>query len=191
VTKDLLLEIGCENLPSGYLDDTIAQVRKLFEEGLKTERIPCGEIAVTGTPKRIVVHMRSLTAKQEATEDRIIGPPEKIGVAPDGSFTKAAEGFAKSQGVSVSALSRVETPKGRYLAVVKRIKGRATISLLKERIPQWIQAIRAPKTMRWNCDDMRFARPIRWILCLYGTNVVGVKIGALAAGRCTRLSPLF
>ncbi len=189
--KDFLLEIGCENLPSGYLDEMIEQARKLFEDGIAAERIPCDGIVATGTPKRIVVLARGLAAKQENAEERIVGPPAKIAVAADGSYTKAAEGFAKSQGVPASALARVETPRGAYLAVVKQIKGKPTASIMKERVPQWIQSIRSPKTMRWESGGMRFARPIRWILCLFGPDVVRVKVGGLAAGRRTRLSPLF
>jgi glycyl-tRNA synthetase beta chain len=191
VKKDFLLEIGCENVPSGYLDDMIEQLRKLFEGGLASERIPFEGLAVMGTPKRLVVHVRGLDPKQGASEEKIVGPPVKIAVASDGSFTKAAEGFAKSQGVQPSALVRVETPRGPYLAVVRRVKGTATASVMKERIPQWLQAIRSPKTMRWNSGGMRFARPIRWMLCLHGTEVVRVKVDTLAAGRRTRLSPLF
>ena len=189
--KDFLLEIGCENLPSGYLDDMIEQVRKLFGEGIGAERITCDGIAAMGTPKRIVFLARGLAVKQENAEERIVGPPVKIAVASDGSYTKAAEGFAKSQGVPSSALARVETPKGAYLAVVKRIKGQSTASIMRERLPQWIEAIRAPKTMRWTSGGMRFARPIRWVLCLFGSEVVRVKVGGLVAGRRTRLSPLF
>ena len=189
--KDFLLEIGCENVPSGYLDEAIDQLRKLFEGGLAAERLPCEGLSVMGTPKRLVIHVRGLVSKQEASEETIVGPPVKIAVASDGSFTKAAEGFAKSHGVPPSDLARVETPRGAYLAVVKRIKGRSTASIMKERIPQWLKAIRLPKTMRWNSGGMRFARPIRWILCLLGTGVVKVKIDALVADRRTRLSPLF
>jgi glycyl-tRNA synthetase beta chain len=191
VKKDFLLEIGCENLPSAYLDEMIEQVRKLFDEGIVAARIPCDGIAAMGTPKRIVLLARGLAVKQENAEEKIVGPPVKIAVAPDGSFTKAAEGFAKSQGVPSSALMRVETPKGAYLAVVKRIKGQSTASIMRARLPEWIQAIRSPKTMRWTSGGMRFARPVRWIMCLFGSEVVRVKAGGLVAGRRTRLSPLF
>jgi glycyl-tRNA synthetase beta chain len=191
VKKDFLLEIGCENIPSGYLDEMIEQARKLVGDGIGAERIPCDEIVAMGTPKRIVLLARGLAEKQGNAEEKIVGPPVKIAVAPDGSFTKAAEGFAKSQGVPPGALVRVETPKGAYLAVVKRVRGQSTSAILRERLPQWIQAIRSPKTMRWTSGGMRFARPIRWILCLFGSDVVKVKVGPLAAGRRTRLSPLF
>jgi glycyl-tRNA synthetase beta chain len=191
VKKDFLLEIGCENLPSGYLDEMIEQARKLFEDGIAAERIPCDGISAMGTPKRIVVLARGLAAKQANAEEKIVGPPVKIAVAADGSYTKAAEGFAKSQGVPSSALVRVETPKGAYLAVARKIAGKSTAAIMRERVPQWIQTIRSPKTMRWASGGMRFARPVRWILCLYGPGVVRVKVGGLEAGRRTRLSPLF
>ncbi len=188
---DFLLEIGCENLPSAYLDEAIAHMQKLFEEGFKAGRIPFERVAAMGTPKRLVVHVTGLAARQGVAEERIVGPPSKFAFAPDGSFTKAAEGFAKSHGVPVAALSRVETGKGEYLAVVKRIQGKPTVSVAKELVPALVQSIRMPKMMRWGSGGLRFGRPIRWLLCLYGERVVKVKIGDISAGRRTRLSPLF
>jgi glycyl-tRNA synthetase beta chain len=189
VTHDFLLEIGCENLPSGYVDEAVEQLRKAFDEGLRAARVSFEDIAAVGTPKRLVVHITSLSTKQESSEQRIVGPPSKVAIAPDGSFTKAAEGFARSQGVPVDSLSRVETGKGEYLAVVKRVQGRSTVSLLKELIPASVQAIRMPKTMRWDSSGLRFGRPIRWLLCLYGDEVVKVKAAGLVADRLTRRSP--
>jgi glycyl-tRNA synthetase beta chain len=191
VKRDFLLEIGCENLPSGYLDDAVAQLGKLAEEGLRSARIPFDRASALGTPKRLVVHVAGLSSKQEAAEERIVGPPSAIAVAADGTFTKAAEGFAKSQGVAVAALVRVKTPKGEYLAVLRRIRGRPTLAILEELIASWIAGIRMPKTMRWGSGGLRFGRPIRWIVCLYGDEVVPFTIGGLRSGRLTRFSPLF
>ena len=188
---DFLLEIGCENLPSGYVEDAIEQLRKQFEEGLPAARISFEGIRAMGTPKRLVVHVTGLAARQDTAEERIVGPPSKIAIAPDGSFTKAAEGFARSQGVPVTSLARVETGKGEYLAVIKRIHGKPAVSILKELVPPWIQGIRMPKSMRWGAGGLRFGRPIRWLLCLNGDAVVALKIGGLVAGRLTRYSPLF
>ncbi len=188
--RDFLLEIGCENLPSGYVDDLLSQLRALVEESLRVERVPCDGFSVLGTPKRLVVHVAGVAAKQTAAEERIVGPPVKVAIAPDGSWTKAAEGFAKSQGVSLDRLSRVETERGEYLAAVKRAAGKPSISVLRERAPRWIEGLRSPKAMRWNSEGGAFARPIRWILCLYGTDVVRMRAAGLSAGRLTRLSPL-
>lgn len=189
--KDFLLEIGCENLPSGYVDDALSQLARRFKEGFRAERVGFESLAVSGTPKRLVVHCVGLEARQAAAETKIVGPPVKVGVGPDGSFTQAAAGFARSQGVEVGELARVQTERGEYLAVIKRTAGKPTVAILKEKIPQWVTELRMPKTMKWDASGVRFGRPIRHVVCLYGSAVVRVRIGAIVAGRTTRLSPLF
>jgi len=96
--KDFLLEIGCENLPSGSVDDAISQLGRAFEEGLRAERIAFESLAAAGTPKRLVIHAVGLDARQAEAETKIVGPPVKVAVGPDGSYTQAALGFARSQG---------------------------------------------------------------------------------------------
>ncbi len=190
--KDFLLEIGCENIPSGYIEGALNQLENLFSRFLEEERIAHESLLVTGTPNRLIVHIEGLAAKQESAEERIIGPPAGIALTPDGGYTKAAEGFAKSQGVPVSRISRVTTGKGEYIAVIKKVRGRPSGKLLQERIPAIIDGIRFPKVMRWDSSGQRFARPIRWILALYGDKVMKVVLsGGLTAGRRTRLSPFF
>ena len=190
--KDFLLEIGCENIPSGYIEGALSQLENLFSRFLAEERIPHESLMVTGTPNRLIVYIEGLAAKQESVEERIIGPPANIALTPDGGYTKAAEGFARSQGVPVSKISRVTTEKGEYIAVVKRARGEQTGSLLKARIPAIIDSIKFPKVMRWDSSGQRFARPIRWMLALFGDRVMKVELsGGLAAGRRTRLSPFF
>ncbi|UCF05621.1 MAG: glycine--tRNA ligase subunit beta, partial [bacterium] len=186
--KDLLLEIGCENIPSGYLDGALGQIRELFEKGLDSERVPFENVRVMGTPNRLVVLGSGLAVKQDSREEHIVGPPVKVALTKEGKYTKMAAGFAKAQGVPVGSLSKVETEKGEYLAVVRRIRGRSTSSILKERIPAWVQEVRFPKLMRWDGSGLRFARPVRWILCLFGDAVLKFRLGALTAGRSTRLS---
>lgn len=186
--SDFLLEVGCENLPSTYLSGALTQLGEVFGDGLAAERIPFGEMHVLGTPNRLVVHLAGLSDKQEAAEERIIGPPATVGISPEGRYTKAAEGFAKSQGVSVKRLSTVEMEKGAYLAVTRRIRGRSTGAVLKERIPNWLGSIRFPKTMRWDGSGVRFARPVRWIVALFDDRVLRFTFGSLASGRETRLS---
>jgi glycyl-tRNA synthetase beta chain len=188
--RDFLLEIGCENLPSGYVDDAISQLGRAFEEGLRAHRIGYESLTAAGTPKRLVMHVVGLDARQAAAETKIVGPPVKVAVASDGSYTEAALGFARAQGAAVEKLARVQTERGEYLAVIRRVAGRQTVAILREQIPQWVAGIRMPKTMRWDGSGLRFGRPVRWILCLYGAAAVRVRIGGLVAGRTTRLTPL-
>jgi glycyl-tRNA synthetase beta chain len=192
VRKDFLLEIGCENIPSGYIRGALDQLESLFSGFLEEERIPHESLYVTGTPNRLVIHIKGLVAKQEAKEERVIGPPARVALTADGGYTKAAEGFAKSQGVSIEQIARISTEKGEYIAIVKRVKGRSTGSLLAEKVPAIIDSVKFPKVMRWDSSGQRFARPIRWLLALYGDRVLKVRLGGgLTSGRKTRISPFF
>ena len=187
--ETLLLEIGCENLPSGYLGPAIGHFGKIVRKGFEDERIACSSLVVTGTPNRIVLIARDVPARQASVEQRVTGPPVSAAIGPDGAFTKAAIGFARSQGMPPEKLRRVETERGSYLAAVRTIRGGSTRAVLAERLPGWIAAVRFPKTMRWDDSGFVFARPVRWVLCLLGGRPVGFELGSLAAGRCTRLSP--
>ena len=189
--KDFLLEIGCENIPSGYIDDALDQLERLFGSFLEGERIPHDSVYVAGTPNRLVVRIAGMALKQEGSEERIIGPPASVALTADGGYTKAGEGFARSQGIPVKKLVQVKTEKGGYIAVVKRIKGKPVSSLLRERVPDIVSSVRFPKVMRWDSSGQRFARPIRWIVALLGDRVLKLEIGGLASGRKTRLSPFF
>lgn len=189
--KDFMLEIGCENLPSGYLGGALNQLGTCFSEGLKEERIPFDSLRAIGTPNRLVVHVQGVSAKQEDKEEKLIGPPVVAAVTPEGTYTKAAEGFARSQGVPLSRLTRVETEKGEYIAALKRVRGRSVVSVLKEMVPRIVNGIKFPKLMRWNASAYRFARPIRWVVAFMGENSPKLEICGLRSGRSTRLSPYF
>jgi glycyl-tRNA synthetase beta chain len=191
VKQDFILEIGCENIPSGYLDETLSQLERLVGSFLETERIPHDCLYVAGTPNRIVVRIAGMAAKQEGTEVRFVGPPASAALNPKGGYTKAGEGFARSQGIPVSKLVTVKTDKGEYVAVVKKIKGKSAPSLIREALPGLVSSVRFPKVMKWDSSGQRFARPIRWILALHGEKVLRLKIGYLSSGRKTRLSPFF
>ena len=189
--QDFLLEIGCENIPSGYLNGALDQMERLFRLFLENGRIPHDSLYVAGTPNRLVVRITGLAAKQEEAEERIIGPPASVAVNAEGGFTKAGEGFARSQGIPVSNLVTVRTEKGEYVAVVKKVKGKAVGALIREEAPGLISSLRFPKVMRWDSSGQRFARPIRWVLALLGDKVLRLKIGDLSSGRKTRLSSFF
>jgi glycyl-tRNA synthetase beta chain len=191
VKHDFLLEIGCENIPSGYLEGALVQIESLFGGLLSDGKIPYETLYVAGTPNRLVIHVRDLAIKQEATEERVIGPPTSVALGKGGGYTKAAEGFARSQGVPVSKLVTVDTEKGEYLAVIKRIQGISTISILRKEVPRIVENLRFPKVMRWDDSGLCFARPIRWILSLVGDSALRFKIGHHLSGTVTRISPFF
>lgn len=187
--RDLLLEIGCENLPSGYIDGALRQLEETFAGGLGSLRLPFDDVSVTGTPNRLVVHVRGLGSKQPSARETVTGPPVKVGIAPDGSYTKAALGFAERHGVPAERLERVETDRGEYLAVIVAVPGRNAGSLLREQLPVWIGGLRFPKVMKWDPSDLRFARPVRWVLALLGERPLKFRLGSLESAPRTRLSP--
>ena len=189
--KELLIEIGCENLPSGYINGAIRQLEEKFSNGLGSERIKYETIYVSGTPNRLVIHIRDIDEKQEASEETVNGPPVSVAVDEDGNFTKAAEGFARREGVVPSDLKRITTERGEYLAVVRKIKGKTAKEILVENVSEWISGIRFPKVMKWDDSSFRFARPVRWILAFYGGKILPFKIGSVSSSSSTRLSPYF
>ncbi|MCK4537224.1 MAG: glycine--tRNA ligase subunit beta [Candidatus Krumholzibacteria bacterium] len=189
--KELLIEIGCENLPSGYINGALRQLEGLFSGGLEAERIKYGSIYVSGTPNRLVVHIRDIDEKQEASEETIMGPPVSVAVDKDGNFTKAAEGFARREGVAAEDLKKITTDRGEYLAIVKKIRGKTAKAVLVDNVPEWISGIRFPKVMKWDDSSFRFARPVRWVLALYGGKVLPFRLGSVSSSSSTRVSPYF
>ena len=189
--KDMLLEIGCENIPSGYIDGALRQLESGFAKGLGELRIPFESIYVTGTPNRLVVHVRGLASSQETVEETVTGPPVSIGVGEDGEFTRAAEGFARKQGVHAADLKRIDTGRGEYLAAVTRTRGKSSGTVLRGRIPEWISGIRFPKAMRWDSSGLSFARPVRWVAAWYGDRPMKLRVGDVGSAPVTRMSPYF
>ncbi len=187
--NDFLLEIGCENLPSGYIDGALRQLEETVSKELRSLKIEYDSLYVTGTPNRLVVYLKGLPAKQEGSVTTVTGPPVSVAVTADGSWTKAAEGFAGKQGVSVEALIRLKTDRGEYLAVRVEEKGRSVDAVLREIVPGWISSLRFPKVMKWDSTDLRFARPVRWVMSLIGDRPLKFTLGGLKSAPVTRLSP--
>ena len=190
-TSELLFEIGTEEIPASYMPPVLEQLREIASDSLSEHRIPFGEIQTFGTPRRITLAIKNINRLQESQETEVVGPPKTIAYDANGEPTKAAIGFAKTQGVEISELRIVETERGEYVAVSKRDEGISTLELLKTLIPEWIETLRFPKTMRWETDETeaqsrtRFARPIRWIVALLGTQIVKCSYGRVNTGRVT------
>ncbi|MCY3740238.1 MAG: glycine--tRNA ligase subunit beta [Candidatus Poribacteria bacterium] len=190
-TVDLLFEIGTEEIPASYVPPALVQLREIATESLTNHRIPFGEIETFGTPRRITLSIKDLKTLQESEETEVVGPPKRIAYDENGEPTKAAIGFAKTQGVELSALRIVETERGEYIAASKLEKGVAAREVLQVLLPEWIEVLRFPKTMRWETKSeeprafARFARPIRWLVALLGNEVINCTYGAARAGRVT------
>ncbi len=179
----LLLEIGTEEIPAGYIHPALKAMAAALQEKLTEARIEHGPVEIYGTPRRLAVRVEKVAAKQLSLKSELTGPPAKVGFDESGKPTMAARKFAEKAGVKIEQLSIKETPKGDYLCAVKQERGQATRTLLKEILPKIILATPFPKTMRWAALDIAFARPIHSILALLGSRVIQFKLGNVSAGR--------
>lgn len=181
--RELLLEIGCEEIPASWLPGLTQQVGDVVIAQLRGHRLPPEAPAETySTPRRLTVRISRLAERQTDLEELVNGPPVSASVTADGLPTPAASGFAAKQGVEVSALEKIETPKGLYLAFRRKQRGKAAVDVLPEVLGGTLRGLTFPKLMHWDAmlDDDRgellFGRPIRWLLFLYGGRVVPFSI---------------
>ncbi|MCX8044471.1 MAG: glycine--tRNA ligase subunit beta [Desulfobacterota bacterium] len=186
MSADLLLEIGTEEIPAAFMPGALASLKELAEKEFREHRIGYGDAVTFGTPRRLVLIMHNVASMQDDLVITKLGPAKSAGFTPDGTPTKAALGFAKSQGVAVEELTVVPTEKGEYLCAKRRDAGAPTQQLLPELLPSIIAQLPFPKSMRWKDLDVRFARPIHWILALYGDTVVPFTFGGIISGSMTR-----
>ncbi|MGA9755646.1 MAG: glycine--tRNA ligase subunit beta, partial [Desulfobaccales bacterium] len=186
MAKELLLEIGTEEIPARFIPKALEEMAASFRELMKQELIAVGDIDTWGTPRRLALVARDLAAAQANTKTEELGPPKAVAFDAAGQPTPAALGFAKKQGVAVSDLIEVDTPRGVYLAVSKSTTGRPTAERLPELLPGFILGLSFPKSMRWGSETITFARPIHWILARYGGAVITFAVGDVVSGGTTR-----
>ncbi len=182
-SADLLVEIGTEEIPAGYLDSALDQLRDIASNSLETHRLSFEEIRTLATPRRLTLYVKGLATTQSDDVSEVVGPPRRVAYNENGDPTKAAVGFAKTQGVEIADLKIVETERGEYVAASKLEQGGTAINVLTELLPTWIQSLNFPKTMRWN--KLRFARPIRWLVAILGEQVIDFRLDTLRSGRRT------
>src|SRR3954453_7493905 len=188
--RELLLEIGCEELPASWLPGLTQQVGAIVDAQLREHRLPPeSPVETYSTPRRLTVRIVRVPERQNDLEELVNGPPVSAGFKPDGSPTPAATGFAAKQGVEISALERIHTPKGEYLAFRKRQRGKTTVDVLPSVLGDALRALSFPKAMHWDAmledgrGELLFGRPIRWILFIYGGRVVPFGISRTAAAQ--------
>jgi len=183
---DLIFEIGCEEMPARFVRPALASLKELAAKRLAAQELTYGSLETAGTPRRLALLVKGLLEEQPERTELALGPPVKSAFDADGKPTKAALGFAKSQGVAVDSLGQHDTDKGPRLGVSKTIPGRPAAEVLAELLPQLVAEIPFAKTMRWGSESFRFARPIHWFLAMLNGQVVPFELAGIQSGRTTR-----
>ena len=184
--RDFLLEIGTEELPAGDLTSALEQLKERVPVLLDDLRLAHGAVQVLGTPRRLVVWVKDLAASQPDRESLVKGPPASRAFDALGAPTKAAEGFARSRGIDPADLQVAEMDGGSYVVAHVFETGRQAPAVLAEALSGLIAGLRFDKTMRWNSSGVAFSRPIRWLIALFGGEVVPFAYAGLTAGNFTR-----
>ncbi len=183
---DLLFEIGTEELPALELPRLGKALQEEASREFAARRISYSAIDLYYTPRRIALVVRDLAERQEDRVEEVKGPPAAVAFDGSGRPTQAAIGFAKTQGVSVDELETREVGGRAYLYLRRSIPGKATKEIVPEILPELVRRLRPSKAMRWDDSGLTFIRPIRWLVCLYGEEVIPIQLGYLTAGRVTR-----
>jgi len=184
--NDLLFEIGTEEIPAGFLNPAAEQLQMLFETKANNLKLPFDSAKTFCTPRRLALLVCNLADRQEDSLQTSLGPSKKAAYDSDGKPTKAAEGFARSKGVSVTDLSLVETAKGEYLQLTREVIGESSSALLPDLLKELISELSFAKSMRWGSYQNSFARPIQWLVALLGESVLDIKHDGICSGRLTR-----
>jgi len=183
--KELLMEIGTEEIPAGFIPQALMDLESLVKKELEVNRISFNRIRTLGTPRRLVLVIDSVAEKQRDEETKKIGPSKQAAFDVKGNPTKAAIGFAKGQSVPVESLTLIQTEKGEYVCAVKKEPGRETPEILSSLLPKILLSIPFKKSMKWADVPIRFARPIHWILALFGGEIIPFEVGNIRSGNVT------
>ena len=183
--KNVVLEIGTEEIPAQYMENALKDLNRLAKKYLEESRIKYKEIKVYGTPRRLILFIFHIKEKQEDIFQKIKGPAYSIAYNKDSQPQKPALKFAQSQGVNAKDLIVEDTKKGKYIFASKSIIGQPTIDILSQIFSKIIKSMQFPKSMRWKEESLRFIRPIRWILALYGKEIIRFNLDGLNSENIT------
>src|ERR1700735_1606019 len=190
-TGDLFFEIGCEEIPAGMIAKAAGELKAILAKLLSAAELVDGptveeRIETFGAPRRLVAIVRRVRLSQENTAREIVGPPKSVAFDNLGEPTRAAMSFAEKQGIAVSKLSIIMTPKGEYLAAKQEVSGKPAGEIVAGGFPQVIQEISWPRSMYWTgLGKQRFIRPIRWIVALLDGKVVPFTFADVTSGAHT------
>jgi glycyl-tRNA synthetase beta chain len=182
-SQELLLEIGCEEIPARFVPGALESLKKKAAASLSTLRLDHGAILTAGTPRRMTICVREVSSLQPDLVREVTGPARSVAYGADGELTRAGIGFARSQGVEPGELTIKSLPKGEYVSALRKETGRLAADILREEIPGWITSLRFPKSMRWGDGDLRFVRPLHWIVGLFGGEVLEFEVEGISSGK--------
>ncbi len=186
MAKDLLFEIGIEEIPARFMEPALNELKKLMAAALEEAGLTYEKLAAYGTPRRITLVIDKLAEEQPDREVESKGPAVKAAYDAEGNPTKALQGFCRGQGIDPAAVLTKEIKGVQYVYAVKHIAGQKTADILPEMLAAAVHKIYFPKPMRWAYNDMRFARPIRWLVLLFGKDVLPLEIAGVKADRFSR-----
>jgi glycyl-tRNA synthetase beta chain len=185
MNKKLVFEIGTEELPSSCIYEGIDSLKSILADKLEKNRLEFSKIETFGTPRRLIAIVFELSNKQESLEKTIIGPPERISFDENGNPNQTAKGFAKSLQIPVEELEKIPTDKGVYIGKKIFEEGKFAVDILPKILNEVIYSIPFSKQMTWSTWQIKFARPIRWILAIYGNEILNVEIESLKSSNFT------
>jgi len=180
--RELFVELGCEELPAGYVTSALAELGPRLGQALAVARLEHGATRVYGTPRRLAV-VTTVATRQKDVAETLTGPPVSAAFDKEGKPTKAAEAFANKLGIDVGALEKVQTEKGMYLAGRRSEAGRAARDVLPNLVGELLGGFKFKKSMRWSTLEQTFARPVRWLVALFDGEVLPVECFGCRAGR--------
>ncbi len=181
--RDLLFEIGTEEIPAGYLQPAWNQLKAAFLVKAAEYALEHGEVRAIGTPRRLTLIVENLAEKQKDIREELIGPSKKAAYDENGKLTKAAIGFARSKGADAAELQVVDTPKGEYMMLLREVAGKPAALLLPEILQALISELSFPKSMRWADKRKSFARPIQWLVALFGEEIIALNHEGVQSGN--------
>jgi len=186
IMADLLFEIGVEELPAGFILPALEQFQQNFIRKARELQLGFGPVKVAGTPRRLVLMVQELDERQPDRREELLGPSAKAGLDGEGGFSKAAVGFARSKGAEAKDLQVVDTAKGQYLMLIREVAGVPTSELLPVLLRELLAEFSFAKSMRWGVNTHAFARPVQWLLALYGEEVVTLSLEGIGSSRSSR-----
>lgn len=183
--RDVLIEIGTEEIPAGYLENAISSFKKSLEALMVSNKINFSETETLYTPRRLTIIVKNISEKQEKVVNRIKGPPAALAYK-DGNPTKMAKGFASSKGISVDSLKIEEINGKEYVIAEIEEKIRSSEKIIEENIFSLVKNIEFPKKMRWEKSNFQFARPIRWLVAMVGSKVLPFSVAGVKSSDSTK-----